>query len=350
MKLSTLFATAFVSVSVLGGSVFADDEVAAKIGDKIITRAELNEKAASSLAQIRTQEYKVLKDTLDQMINDQLVADAAKKAGKTPEDFEKERVDSKLTEPTDAEVAAFYEQVKARAGGQTLEQLKPRIVENLKQQQGAKLYGEMIAELRKASSVAVMLDPPRVTVSVDNDPGQGPADAPITIICFSDYQCPFCKRVEPTVKDVLAKYPGKVRYVFRDYPLSFHQFAQKAGEAAGCADEQGKFWEMHEKLFANNTALAIDNLKQYAKDIGANVEQFNQCLDGGKRAQEVTDDMNAGSAVGVTGTPAFFINGRFINGAVPLEQFTEVIDEELARAEAKKSMPAMGKKDSKKKG
>ncbi|MFN7964554.1 MAG: thioredoxin domain-containing protein [Acidobacteriota bacterium] len=350
MKLSTLFATAFVTAGVLTAPIFADDEVAAKVGDKVITRAELNEKAASSLAQVRAQEYKVLKDTLDQMINDQLVAEAAKKAGKTPEEYEKDRIDSKLTEPTDAEISAFYEQVKARAGGQTLEQLKPRLVENLKQQQGAKLYGDMISELRKAASVAVLLDPPRATVSVDNDPGQGPADAPITMIAFSDYQCPFCKRVEPTVHDVLAKYPGKIRYVFRDYPLSFHQFAQKAGEAAGCADEQGKFWEMHEKLFANNTALAVDNLKQYAKDLGLNADQFNQCLDGGKRAQEVSEDFNAGNLAGVSGTPAFFINGRFINGAVPLENFTEVIDEELARADAKKSIPATGKKDAKKKG
>lgn len=348
MKLSILWVAAGLSALACTAPVpAAGEEVAAKIGGKVITRAELNEKAAAGLAKVREDEYKILRGALDDMINEQLIAAAAQKAGKTAEQLEQEEITSKVTEPTEAEISTFYEQVKARAGGQTLEQLKPRLIEALKSQQGGKLYGELVDRLRKEAGVTILLDPPRAVVSVDDDPAEGPVEAPITIVAFSDYQCPYCKRAEPTIKEVMAKYPGKVKYVFRDYPLSFHQNAQKAGEAAGCAMEQGKFWEMHAKLFENNGALQVENLKKYAQEIGLDAAKFGQCLDSGQRASEVTADMNSGIAVGVNSTPAFFINGRLINGAMPLEAFSEIIDEELARAQA---TAGSDKKDSKKKG
>lgn len=170
-----------------------------------------------------------------------------------------------------------------------------------------------------------------VEVDVDDDPAIGPADAPVTIVEFSDYQCPFCARAEATIKQILNTYGGKVRFVYRDFPLGFHQYAKKAAEASECADEQGKFWAYHDLLFANQQALDIDSLKGYAADLGLDLDKFNECLDTGRYASEVEHDMQEGQSYGVRGTPAFFINGHLVSGAQPFSVFKEIIDRELEK-------------------
>lgn len=175
---------------------------------------------------------------------------------------------------------------------------------------------------------------PRTEVSLDDDPVKGNENAPVTIVEFSEYQCPFCgKYFKETYPKIVEEYinTGKVKYVFRDFPLSFHQYAQKAAEAAECAQDQGKYWEMHDKLFQNQKNLDIDSLKKYAKDIGLDVEEFNSCLDSGKYASEVQKDFNDGQKYGVSGTPTFFINGIELVGAYPFDSFKQIIDAELAK-------------------
>src|SRR3989338_2499977 len=166
-------------------------------------------------------------------------------------------------------------------------------------------------------------------VSADDDPFRGGKDAKITIVEFSDYQCPYCVRAESVVEQIMETYGNKVKFVYRDFPLPGHQFAQKAAEASECADDQGKFWEYHDLLFENQQSLATSNLKQYAKDLGLNTEQFNSCLDSGKYTQEVRKDLNDGASYSVEGTPAFFVNGKPVVGAQPFSVFKEIIEEEL---------------------
>ncbi|VVB92027.1 Thioredoxin [uncultured archaeon] len=174
--------------------------------------------------------------------------------------------------------------------------------------------------------------PSIVRASPDDDPVQGLKDAPVTIIEFSDFQCPYCAKFYfQTLPQIRENYinTGKVKLVYRDFPLSFHQYAQKAAEAAECAQEQGKFWEFHDKIYENQSALNNDNLKQYAKDLGLDIKEFNTCLDSGKMSQEVMKDFQDGSSYGVTGTPAFFINGKKLVGAQPYEAFQRIIEQEL---------------------
>ncbi|MBR9682677.1 MAG: DsbA family protein [Candidatus Aenigmarchaeota archaeon] len=174
--------------------------------------------------------------------------------------------------------------------------------------------------------------PPIVDVSADDDAVKGSADAPVTIIEFSDYECPFCARFyTQTYGQIDEKYiqTGKVKYVVRDFPLSFHAQAQKAGEAAECAGEQGQYYEMHDKLFEEGVEGGVTAFKQYAVDLGLDTDEFNTCLDSGAMAQEVKDDMSDGQAAGVTGTPAFFINGKKLIGAQPFSAFEQVIEAEL---------------------
>lgn len=164
-------------------------------------------------------------------------------------------------------------------------------------------------------------------------PVKGNEDASVTMIEFSEYQCPFCGRyVQETLSQIDKEYikTGKVKYYFRDYPLSFHQYAQKAAEAARCANEQGKYWEYHDRVFEEQDLLSLEKLKEWAQDLGLNTDQFDACLDEGKFEEAVKKDFADGQAAGVRGTPSFFINGKAIRGAQPYESFKKAIDEALA--------------------
>ncbi len=169
-------------------------------------------------------------------------------------------------------------------------------------------------------------------VSPDDDAIKGEVNAPVTIIEFSDYECPFCGRFfEQTLPELNEAYikTGKVKLIYRDFPLDIHPNAQKAAEAAECAGEQGKYYEMHDKLFENQNALDVGSLKKYAKDIGLNTDEFNKCLDSGKMSDEVSQDFIDGQSYGVTGTPTFFINGKPLLGAQPFSEFEKIIMEGL---------------------
>ncbi|RMF54619.1 DsbA family protein [Candidatus Woesearchaeota archaeon] len=168
---------------------------------------------------------------------------------------------------------------------------------------------------------------------MDDDPVKGDKNAPVTIVEWSDFQCPFCGRFySQTLGKIYKEYiqTGKVKLVYRDFPLSFHQNAQKAAEAAECADEQGKFWEMHDMLFEKGVDGGVPTFKSYAADLGLDSEKFDSCLDSGKMAAEVQKDMRDGAAAGITGTPGFVVNGKIVKGAQPFEAFKAIIDAELS--------------------
>ncbi len=171
-------------------------------------------------------------------------------------------------------------------------------------------------------------------VLIDDDTIKGDKDAPVTIVEWSDFECPYCSRFyEQTLSQIDELYikTGKVKLVYRDYPLGFHNNAQKAAEAAECSDEQGKFWEMHDMLFEKGVTGGVESFKQFAIDIGLNANEFNDCLDSGKMAAEVAKDMQDGQAAGIRGTPGFIINGQLVSGAQPFANFQQVIEAELAK-------------------
>jgi len=167
----------------------------------------------------------------------------------------------------------------------------------------------------------------------DDDPVLGEDNAPVTIIEFSDFQCPYCARFrEQTFDQIKENYidTGKVKFVYRDFPLSsIHPMAQKAAEASECADEQGKFWEYHDKIFAGQSSLSIDNLKQWANDLGLDTAKFNSCLDSGKYESEVKNDLSDGSAAGGRGTPYFLVGNTALSGAYPFDSFKQAIESQL---------------------
>jgi protein-disulfide isomerase len=174
-----------------------------------------------------------------------------------------------------------------------------------------------------------MLDPPREKVADAGFPAKGPSKAKVVVVEFSDFQCPFCQRAEPTVQQVLKTYGDRIRFVYRHYPLPNHPNARPAAEAAACAEQQGQFWPYHEVLFANSSRLSNDDLKAHAQSAGLDVSAFTACFDNHRAKARVDKDVADANDAGVTGTPAFFINGRPLEGAQPFEAFKQIIEEEL---------------------
>jgi protein-disulfide isomerase len=219
------------------------------------------------------------------------------------------------------------------------QELKLKVWDHLRSQKVAERRQSYVQSLRGQGTVTVLLEPPagsRVQVSGDRGFSRGAKDAPVTIVEFSDFQCPYCKTATATLKQLLDKYPGKVRLVFRDFPLvSLHPQAPKAHEAARCAGDQGKFWEYHDLLFERSPKMSPQDLKQYAQDLKLDAAAFASCLDGGKYTAEVDRDTQEGAGLGLTGTPSFFVNGRQLVGAQPIAAFQRLVDGELAKQAAK---------------
>lgn len=314
-------------------------DVAARIGDRAITIRELDEKWKEGDAAQHAEAMQMLYDgrraALDAIIAESLLTEAAKGKGMSADGYLEAEIARRTKPVTDADVVTFYQANINQMQGRTLEVMSPAINRYLTDQQRGTARDAIIAELRKAGpAVRISLDVPRATVAITAaNPSLGSASAPVTLIEFSDYQCPFCQRVEPTIKKLREAYGSRLRIVWKDFPLTqIHPQAFKAGEAAHCAGDQGKYWELHDVLFANQSALQVPDLKRHAAGLGLNAEAFNACLDSSKYGERVRDGVSEGSGLGVNSTPTIFINGRRLSGAQPYETFAAVIDEELARA------------------
>jgi len=303
---------------------------AAMVGGQPITMVELDSASKGQLQKVETQIYQIKRRALDGLVEEKLIAEAAKKAGKSKEEYLKEEVGAKVAKPTEKEIRALYEARKGRFK-EPYEKVKGQIEGYLMQNRKNSAERDLIARLKKETEVKVMLEPPRISIDYGNAPAMGAKDAKITIIEFSDYQCPFCKRVRPTIWRLMDEYKGKINYVFLDFPLSFHQQAKKAHEAARCAGDQGKYYEYNRKIFENQKGLDVKDLKKYAKQLKLDTKEFDNCLDTGKHAATVDMFMEKGMAAGVSGTPAFFVNGIMLSGAQPHAAFVEVIEGELNR-------------------
>ena len=314
-----------------GPATAAQAAVVAQLNGRDISAAELETWMKDNLYKREIEDkpageaYEAKTEAIDAMVNELLVGDAAKQAGQTSEAYLNAQVLA-LGPVTDAEVKTFFDENAARLPpGAKLEDLAARIKPHLESQRPQ----TVIDNLRAAAKLAVVLQPPRTNIDATG-PSRGPTDAPIVIITFSDYQCPFCKRAEPTIDAVLAKYPTQVRQVFRHLPLPMHPRARPAAIAAVCAEQQGKFWEYHAKLFENQPALGDEDLGKYATEVGLDATAFKACQQSPEAAQRVQVDADSARVAGITGTPAFFINGILLSGARPLEDFAKWIDLELA--------------------
>jgi predicted DsbA family dithiol-disulfide isomerase len=319
----------------LGSPSGEDAAVVARIDERPLTQGELDnwirdrlfERELGSKSEAERYEYRA--EALDEMIGELVLEREASRLGLSKEEMLDRAVES-LGPVGEEEVSEFFEKHRDRfRPGDTLERRGEQIRRFLEHERGQKA----LDVLRATADIGIELEPPRFEVA-SAGPALGPEQAPVTIVEFSDFQCPFCSRAEPIVRQVLERYPEQVRLVYRHMPLdSIHPRARPAAEAAVCAEEQGRFWEYHEKLFANQGALADQQLELYASELNLDMEAFAQCLQRPEVKARVQGDVEAAEAAGVKGTPAFLVNGILLSGARPVEEFVRVIERELARAD-----------------
>ena len=309
-------------------------EVLAEIDGEKITAEQVEKPLGNQISKLQEQIYNLKREKLEAIIAEKLLAKEAARRGVTVTALIDKEVTSKVGLVTEQEVDDFYQKNKAQMRGEEAT-VRQQIRSYLQNQKLVARRAEFLESLAAKSKVVIHLQSPPVfrnEVSADGAPFKGGAKAPVTIVKFEDFQCPFCKQVQPTFDKLLARYGDKIKLAHRDFPIdTLHPQARLAHEAARCANEQGKFWVYHDTVYANASKVGVEDLKSYAKETGLDQVKFDQCVDAGKFKSAVQKDINEGTRVGVTGTPAFFINGRLISGAQSLESFARVIDDELAR-------------------
>ncbi len=312
----------------------------AKIGSTVLTEDELRKDMGTQLYEAENQLYMIRKGWVDQKSKTFLIAQAAKKAGLSVQEWTKREIDSKVSAPSLQEI----DQLASRFGVQG-STIPPTDAEYAAQKEKARQYIQGQKRMMKEAEVVQQLtakggtvelfftkpEAPKIDVTYSaEDPMKGPKSAPVTIIEFTDFECPFCKRSQDTLKQVMDVYGSKVKLIEKQYPLPFHQRAKPAAEAVLCAQEQGKFWEMHDKIFPSDSMQDSD-FTRFAGEIGLNKSKFEKCYSSHKMAARIEKDIADGQRVGVRGTPHFFVNGQVINGAQPFESFKTIIDAELAK-------------------
>ena len=314
------------------GSAAPDSTVVARFGDRRITVAEVDAKAGDELFKLKQQLYELRVEGAERIAIELLAEVQAKKEGLREEQWVEARLEMGLRAPTDEEAQALFEKVRNRLPPDArYEDVKPQLVQALLRDARGKRARELFDELKREAGYAVLLPEPlqpRKTV-IGTGPNRGASNAKVTIVEFADFQCPFCSKSSEVVDQVMAAYPGQVRLVYRHFPLSFHKDAPKAAEASLCANQQGKFWQYHDALYAHQDALSVDDLKGHALALGLDLKRFEACLDSSEMKPAVASDQQEGERLGVSGTPAFFVNGYLLSGAQPEEKFRHIIDREL---------------------
>lgn len=307
--------------------------VVATVQGQPIAAEDLTNALRGELLRLQIQRHQLLREKLDDLIAHKIFSLEAAQRGVSVQQFVHDEISAKIQTVTPEQVQAFYEANKNRIK-QPLEKVSEQITSYLQQQAQDQRRQALLKELRSRYPVTVALRAPTVEIATEGEPSLGPANAPVTIVEFSDFQCPYCRQAQGTLKQLMAAYEGKIKLVFRDFPLrNIHPQAQKAAEAAQCAAEQQKFWPYHDKLFAS-TNFHMDELKKFAQELELNMEQFTSCLDSSKYAAGVDADMQAGQQAGVNATPTFFVNGYPLSGAASYERFKELVDAALEQAQS----------------
>lgn len=308
-----------------------NDAIAAKVGDRSITMAELDKAAEKDLMPLSSQIFQIKKNRLDQMIQDELYAQEAKKQKKSVEDLKKEAMKVDATVSDDA-IEVYFDSNQQKYQGKTLDQVKEEIRQTLIRQKTSKSQGQFLADLKKKYSTQIFMEEPKVELKTEGAPSRGPKDAKVTIAEFSEFQCPFCKKFKPTIDQIVKEYPNDVRHVFFHLPLAFHNNAKGAAKASICADKQNKFWEFRDVAFENQQAIDPATLRGHAEKIGLDLTKYDACLNDPATDKKIEDDLAYAASVGARGTPTSFVNGVLFSGARPYEELKKIVDQKLGKS------------------
>jgi protein-disulfide isomerase len=301
--------------------------VIAEIDGAKLTLADLERKNPARLFQARNAFHEAERKAVDEFVEEYLLERQAKNENITVAELLQRHVNSTIAnDPSDDALRVYYEGIDT---ADSFEAVRGKIADHLRQRRIAKAKATYLQSLRTSSNIAIRLAPPRAQVSAAGAPVRGNVDAPVTIVEYADYECPYCQQIQPALDKLETEYKGKIAFIYKDVPLPMHANAQKASEATHCAGVQGKYWEFHDVL-AQSKRLDLASLKQNARDLKLDTGSFDKCLDSGETAAVVKTHVEEAQALGLQGTPSFFINGRFFSGALTYEKLREIVDEEIA--------------------
>ena len=317
------------AIAVVNGESITEDEVQKAAAPEL---EKLDQKQKQFMATLERDKKSAVEDALEDIVNRKLLEAEAKKRSITVDDLLRAEVQEKVNPPTEETVRKFYDDNKAVINGSFIETALE--IRNYLLQQGRQsAFSALMFKLKKDYGYKSMVEPDRAKVDVAGHPSKGPATAPVTIVEFSDFECPYCGGLYPTLKRVEDTYKDKIRIVYRQFPLNnIHPRAQKAAEASLCANEQNKFWQLHDAMFNDQKNLTVDDLKAKAAALSLNAATFATCLDSGKHAAAIQSSLEEGNRLGVDGTPALFINGRYLGGNQPYDAIAKIIEDELLRS------------------
>jgi protein-disulfide isomerase len=302
--------------------------VVVEIDGKKLTPADLENKYPGRMFQARTAFYQAQRQALDEFIDQYLLERQAKIENLTVDELLERHVNQSIAkDPTEEMLRMYYEMVNTT---EPFEKVRGQIIDHLRKGRIAKAKTAYMQSLKTAAGITIGLQAPRAEISLQNTPIRGSAGAPVMIVEYADYECPYCQQVQPVVTRILTEYKGKVALAFKDTPLPMHANAAKASEAGRCAESQGKFWEYHDALFSKKQ-LELPKLKELARELKLDGAAFDECLDSGARSALITTQLNEAQGLGVQGTPSFFVNGRSVYGNLSYEQLRQIVEEELTR-------------------
>jgi protein-disulfide isomerase len=311
--------------------------VVAEINGVKITHADIEKEQASKLLQARFQTYMAEQKALEDLIDNRLLSMEAAKQHLTVAQLVDREITSKIKDPSEDQLQLYYEDTNST---DPYEVVRGKIIELIRQRRTAKLRAAYLQQLRSQANVLITLAPPVADFALGDAPRLGRADAPVKLVEFADYECPYCVKVFPHVVKLHEEFGDQLAIYFKDLPLPMHAQARKAAEAARCAGAQGKFWEYHDLLFSSRQ-LEIPQLKKDARDLSLDGPRFDKCLDSGAQAAAVEKDFEQAKQLGLEGTPSFFVEGHFFSGGVDYATLHDLVVQQLS---AKKATTQISKK------
>jgi protein-disulfide isomerase len=304
--------------------------VIATVSGDNLTLADLQKQEGGKLLQAEYQYYLNERKALEELIDNQLLADEAKKQNISTEQLLQTEVYKGVKDPTEDQLEVYYEGLDTQ---EPYAAVRSEVLQHIRELRQTKARAAYVENLRKQANIHIMLMPPSADVNTAKAYAKGSHDARVVLTEFADYECPYCQKVNPQIQQLKKEYGDNLTIVFKDFPLPMHHSAEKAAEASRCAGEQGKFWEYHDVLFYSKL-LDVDQLKEHARTLNLDTEKFDNCLDSGKEAAAVNADREEAKSLGLTGTPSFFVNGHFFSGVVDYNALHDIVNQQMNLAAA----------------
>jgi protein-disulfide isomerase len=314
-----------VATMLYGQAGEGSPQVVARVSGADLTLADLQQDEGGKLLQAEYQYYLNKRKALEELIDNRLLADEARRRSISLDQLLNTEVYKGVKDPTEDQLEVYYEGLDTQDSYQSV---REDVLQHIRDLRRTKARAAFVEKLRKDAKINILLMPPSAQVDVAKAYTHGSENAPVVLVEFADYQCPYCQKVNPQIQQLKKEYGDNLTVIFKDFPLPMHHGSEKAAEATRCAGEQGKFWEYHDVLFYSKQ-IEVDELKEHARVLKLDGDRFDTCLDSGAQAGAVKKDLDEAKSLGLTGTPSFFVNGHFFSGVVDYAALKDIVNQQL---------------------